>query len=303
MPGYSNQLQRHQYGNAWYSRLISNTHSTEEFVAGALGSGSGSVFVWGNGPQVYALSGRRPASRFVHTLALSYDYAIHSELERNRADLMATFDRTPPRVIAIGTPWLRRAKTLDFPELAALIARDYGLTKRAGNPDLRRLADLSTATTVVIAGTDAELQASSIRHRCNRISSSAGPSRLFSSSAESSSRSGQPSGWSRVWSDCRAVRLSTFAVGALLSGFEAENIAVGLAAGAGAAANGALGIVLLVVPYSWCAWLSDSVACSIRCVSVCRAACSWHLRWPPFLRAQRSSATGHLASLACRLSS
>jgi cation:H+ antiporter len=41
----------------------------------------------------------------------------------------------------------------------------------------------------------------------------------------------------------RAVSLSTFAVGALLSGFEAENIAVGLAAGAGNAPNVALGTV------------------------------------------------------------
>jgi cation:H+ antiporter len=41
----------------------------------------------------------------------------------------------------------------------------------------------------------------------------------------------------------RAVRLSTFAVGALLSGFEAENVAVGLAAGASSAPNIALGTV------------------------------------------------------------
>jgi cation:H+ antiporter len=41
----------------------------------------------------------------------------------------------------------------------------------------------------------------------------------------------------------RAVRLSAFAIGALLSGFEAENVAVGLAAGAGAAAEVALGTV------------------------------------------------------------
>jgi cation:H+ antiporter len=41
----------------------------------------------------------------------------------------------------------------------------------------------------------------------------------------------------------RAVRLSTFAIGALLSGFEAENVAVGLAAGAGDAPTIALGTV------------------------------------------------------------
>jgi cation:H+ antiporter len=41
----------------------------------------------------------------------------------------------------------------------------------------------------------------------------------------------------------RAVRLSTFAIGALLSGFEAENVAVGLAAGAGNVPTIALGTV------------------------------------------------------------
>src|SRR5579859_7271082 len=41
----------------------------------------------------------------------------------------------------------------------------------------------------------------------------------------------------------RAVRLSTFAIGALLSGFEAENVAVGLAAGASSAPTVALGTV------------------------------------------------------------
>ena len=41
----------------------------------------------------------------------------------------------------------------------------------------------------------------------------------------------------------RAVKLSTFAIGALLSGFEAENVAVGLAAGATNAATIALGTV------------------------------------------------------------
>jgi len=134
---FSSQLQDHQYGNAWYSRLVSNTHSTEEFVAGAIGSGSGSLFVWGNGPQVYALSGRLPASRYLHTLALSYDYAVHDELQRNRAELMATLQGTPPQVIAIDRPWLRRAMTLDFPELNALIAQDYELANAPANPIFR----------------------------------------------------------------------------------------------------------------------------------------------------------------------
>jgi hypothetical protein len=131
---YSHQLQDHQYGNVWYSRIASNTHSTEEFVAGAIGSGAGSLFVWGNGPQVYALSGRVPASRYLHTLGISYDYALHDQLDRNRAELMATLEESPPQVIAVDTPWLRRARTLDFPELRAFVDRNYGLANAPENP-------------------------------------------------------------------------------------------------------------------------------------------------------------------------
>jgi len=47
---------------------------------------------------------------------------------------MTTFANTPPQVIAIDTPWLRRARTLDFPELTALIARDYELDNEPSNP-------------------------------------------------------------------------------------------------------------------------------------------------------------------------
>jgi hypothetical protein len=132
--GYSHQLQNHQYGNAWYSRIASNAHSTEEFVAGAIGNGGGSLFVWGNGPQVYALSGRLPASRYLHTLGISYDYAFHDQLGRNRAELISTLEESPPQVIAVDTPWLQRAGTLDFPELRAFIESDYELANSPDNP-------------------------------------------------------------------------------------------------------------------------------------------------------------------------
>jgi hypothetical protein len=131
---YSNQFQQHQYGNAWYSRIVSNTHSTEEFVAGAIGKGSGSLFIWGNGPQVYALSGREPAARYLHTLGISYDYAVHDRLDQNRAELLATLQQKPPQVIAIDTPWLRRADTLPYPELDAFIQKEYELANAPANP-------------------------------------------------------------------------------------------------------------------------------------------------------------------------
>jgi hypothetical protein len=131
---HSNQYQNHQYGNAWYSRVQSNTHSTEEFVAGAVGNGPGTLFIWGNAPQVYALTGRAPASRFLHTIGLSYDYAFHTELQQNRTELIATLESSPPRVVAIDTPWLRRARTLPFPELEAFLASGYRLENDGSNP-------------------------------------------------------------------------------------------------------------------------------------------------------------------------
>jgi hypothetical protein len=131
---HSGQFQNHQYGNAWYSRIQSNTHSTEEFVAGAVGNEPGSLFIWGNAPQVYALTGRPPASRYLHTIGLSYDYAFHTEVQQNRAELIATLEQSPPRVVAIDTPWLRRARTLPFPELDAFLERGYALANDAANP-------------------------------------------------------------------------------------------------------------------------------------------------------------------------
>ena len=131
---YSSQLQWHQYGNAWYSRLLSSTHTADEFVAGSIKGGSGALFVWGNAAQVYALTGRPPASRYLHTLALSYDYAVHDRLVPNRAELMATLQSAPPEIIAVDTPWLRRENTLEFPELRAFLEREYDLTNTPSNP-------------------------------------------------------------------------------------------------------------------------------------------------------------------------
>src|SRR5213593_236147 len=58
----------------------------------------------------------------------------------------------------------------------------------------------------------------------------------------------------------RAVRLSTFAIGAILSGFEAENVAVGLAAGAAEAPDVALGTVFGGAIFLVCVALAPVVA-------------------------------------------
>jgi hypothetical protein len=47
---------------------------------------------------------------------------------------MSKLQSDPPQVIAIDTPWLRRENTLDFPELSALLGRDYELANSPANP-------------------------------------------------------------------------------------------------------------------------------------------------------------------------
>jgi hypothetical protein len=131
---YANQFQIAEYGRAQYSRIQSTTHDPEEFVAGSIKGGPGTLFVWGNGSQVYAVSGRPPASRYLHTLGLSTDFAVHDQVAPNRAELMATLHKVPPAVIAIDTPWLKKNKTLEFPELRDLLASDYTLTNSPTNP-------------------------------------------------------------------------------------------------------------------------------------------------------------------------
>jgi hypothetical protein len=131
---YAFQFQLAEYGRVRYSRIESTTHDPEEFVAGSIKGGPGTLFVWGNGSQVYALSGRPPASRYLHTLALSNDFATHDQVAPNRAELMARLQAAPPTVIVIDTPWIKKVKTQDFAELRDMIARDYTLANSPANP-------------------------------------------------------------------------------------------------------------------------------------------------------------------------
>ena len=131
---YANQFQAAEYGRALYGRIQSTTHDPEEFVAGSIKGGGGTIFVWGNGSQVYALSGRTPASRYLHTLALSNDFAFHPQVGPNRAEVMATLRAAPPAVIVVDTPWLKKNNTLEFPELRDFLASEYTLSNAPSNP-------------------------------------------------------------------------------------------------------------------------------------------------------------------------
>jgi 4-amino-4-deoxy-L-arabinose transferase-like glycosyltransferase len=133
---FCGQLQAHVFQRAWYERLVSTVWTPEEFVGGSIKGDPGTLFVWGNGSQVYAISGVRPASRYLHTLALSSDFGVTAQVAEHRRELMATLEAAPPDHIALDTPWLTTNGTQPFPELRALLDRDYTLANDPKNPTM-----------------------------------------------------------------------------------------------------------------------------------------------------------------------
>lgn len=131
---FSGQGQMQILQDAWYQRITSTRWTAEENVGGSLREAQGSIYIWGNASQVYAISGRPPASKYLQTLAISNDFMLNDQAQRNRADLMAQLQAKPPRWIAIDTPWLKAQKSLDFPELRALLSREYELANDPKNP-------------------------------------------------------------------------------------------------------------------------------------------------------------------------
>jgi 4-amino-4-deoxy-L-arabinose transferase-like glycosyltransferase len=133
---FCGQLQAHVFQRAWYERLVSTVWTPEEFVGGSIRGDPGTLFVWGNGSQVYAISGVRPASRYLHTLALSSDFGVTAQVAEHRRELMASLEAAPPDHIALDTPWLTTNGTQPFPELRALLERDYTLANDPKNPTM-----------------------------------------------------------------------------------------------------------------------------------------------------------------------
>jgi len=131
---FSGQGQMEILQDAWYQRITSTRWTAEENVGGALREAQGSLYIWGNASQVYAISGRQPASRYLQSLAISNDFMLNREVHRNRAELMAGLEAAPPRWIAFDTPWLKAQRSLDFPELRALVGREYELANDPKNP-------------------------------------------------------------------------------------------------------------------------------------------------------------------------
>lgn len=123
---------------AWHLRILSETWTADEHVSEQVRAGpAGSLYVWGNEAQVYALSGRPPASRFLHSAALSDYFAYQDTLARNRAELIASLEANRPVYIAIDGGFREDGRQTDFPALAALLARDYEQVSDDANPVLQ----------------------------------------------------------------------------------------------------------------------------------------------------------------------
>lgn len=118
---------------AWYSRVVSTTRTPEEFIGGQL-RGTAPLFIWGNAAQVYALSGRPPATPYLQTLALSNDFGMNPSMQQERNNLLRLLKANPPTFIAIDTPWLKANNTTPFPELNQFINQNYTLYNDPTSP-------------------------------------------------------------------------------------------------------------------------------------------------------------------------
>ena len=83
----------------------------------------GPIFVWGNAAQVYALSGREPASRFV---IAEFTDGIQPRAKVSRQQLMDDLQQHPPAAMVIDPHGDEPGLELSaFPEFAALLQTCY----------------------------------------------------------------------------------------------------------------------------------------------------------------------------------
>lgn len=100
------------------------------------------LFVWGFEPLIYLLSEREPSSRFIYNVPQRTSW----EREHARATLLAELDEHPPRVFVVqhhdyfkfvtGNDDDSARALASFPELAALLEREYTATDRIEDFDI-----------------------------------------------------------------------------------------------------------------------------------------------------------------------
>jgi hypothetical protein len=121
----SSGFQISQVRRAWFERGPGAAPAPPETLARSLSQEvpPGRLFVWGNGAQLYELSGRDPASRFLNAEPLR---TAAPEYTNSRAQLLADLLADLPPAIVLAPHSDRPELRLDqFPELTALIHRCY----------------------------------------------------------------------------------------------------------------------------------------------------------------------------------
>jgi hypothetical protein len=106
------------------------------------------LFVWGFEPAIYALSRRRPASRYVDDVPQRAAWAK----EKSRRILIGELMASPPAAIVVvhgdRLPWVTGNRQdsfeslRDFPELLAMLQHQYRLATRFGDLEIRLRNDL-----------------------------------------------------------------------------------------------------------------------------------------------------------------
>jgi hypothetical protein len=106
------------------------------------------LFIWGFEPAIYELSGRRPASRYVHDVPQRAAWAG----EKSRRILIEELTASPPAAIVVvhedRLPWVTGNRKdsyeslRDFPELTQILQSRYGPAKRIDDLEIRLRNDL-----------------------------------------------------------------------------------------------------------------------------------------------------------------
>ena len=121
----TSSFQLTEFRRALYERGPSGQPADPELIAAYLrgSSPSGPIFVWGNAGQIYALSGRQPASRFV---IAEFTNTTSPRPELSRQQLMADLAAAPPAVIVMDPHANEPGLSLsEFPALNTLLRSCY----------------------------------------------------------------------------------------------------------------------------------------------------------------------------------
>jgi hypothetical protein len=119
---------------AMYERGPSGTPADPEVIATYLRNAAppGPIFVWGNAGQIYALSGREPASRFV---IAEFTNTSSPRVAESRQEVMDDLQAKPPAVIVVDAHADEPGLALNgYPALQQLIANCYARVNGGGLP-------------------------------------------------------------------------------------------------------------------------------------------------------------------------